>query len=85
MGVSGLKITGFEKQKIIWSLGILEKYLILNDDFLEFSLQRKIFSQKVLNDIMRNKSPSLDYCVKLLRRGPDGFTELIDTILMETK
>jgi hypothetical protein len=62
----------------------LEKCLILDDDILDLFLQRKIFSQRMLNDIMRNDSPSLDYCMKLLRRGPDAFTQFID-ILIETK
>ena len=56
-------MAGFEKQKIMQDLETLEKCLILDDDFQEFSLQRKTFSQRLLNDIMRNDSPSLDYCM----------------------
>ena len=33
---------------------------------------------------MRNNSPSLDYYMKLLRPGPDAFTQFID-ILKETR
>ena len=33
---------------------------------------------------MRNGSPSLHYCIKILRRGPDSSTQFID-ILIETK
>ena len=33
---------------------------------------------------MKNNSPSLDYCLKLLRRGPYTFTQFIN-ILIETK
>ena len=76
-------MTGFEKQKIIRNLVTLEKCLIL-DNFLVLSLQRKIFSKKMLNDVMKKESPSLDYCIKLLRLGPDIFTQFID-ILIETK
>ena len=54
-------MTGFDEQKIIRKIVNLEKCLILDDDFLELSLQRKIFSQRILNDIMRNESPSMDY------------------------
>ena len=38
----------------------------------------------MLNDIRRHDSPSLDSCIKLLNRGPDKFTQLID-ILIEAK
>ena len=37
----------------------LEKLLILNDDFLELSLQTKMFSQGMLKSIMKNESPSV--------------------------
>jgi hypothetical protein len=33
---------------------------------------------------MKTDSPSLDYCMKPLRRGPNTFTQFID-ILIETK
>jgi len=59
--VSGLKMTGIDEQKIIRKIVNLEKCLILDDDLLELSLQRKIFSQRMLNDLMRNESPSVDY------------------------
>ena len=71
-------------KKIVWNIVALEKDLILNDDFINLSLQRKIFSQRMLKDVMRNEPPSLDYCMKLLCRGPDAFTQFID-ILIETK
>ena len=61
---------GFEKERIMGNLVFMEKSLILDDDFLELSIQRKIFSQGILVDIMKSDSPSLDYCMKLLRRGP---------------
>ena len=60
------------------------KCLILDDDFQELSIQRKTFSQRMLNDIKRNDSPSLDYCIKHLRRDPDTFPQSIH-ILIETK
>ena len=74
----------FENQKILRNLVKLEKWLVLDDDFLELSLQRKIFSGERLNDIMGTDSPSLDYFMKLCRRGPQAFTQFID-ILIETK
>ena len=83
--MSDLKMTVFDNKKIIWNKVTLEKDLILNDDLLKLSLQRKkFFSQKMPTDIMRNESPSLDYCKKLLCRGPDAFTQFID-ILIERK
>ena len=60
----------------------LEKCLIL-DDFLELS-KGKYFSQRMIKYLMRNGSLSLNYCMKLLRHGPDTFTQFID-ILIETK
>ena len=75
---------GFENQKIIQNLVTLENCLILNDNFLELSLQRKIFSQRMFHDRMRNKSPSLGYSMKLLHRGPDTFIQFVD-ILIEIK
>jgi len=77
-------VAGFENQKIIWNLVTFEKSLILDDDFLEPSLQRKMFSQRMFSDIMRNTFPSLDYCIKLLPRGTDAFIQFID-ILIEIK
>ena len=74
----------FEKERIRSNLVIMEKHLILDDDFLELSLQRKIFSQGTLDNIMKTDSPPLDYCMKLLRRDSNAFTQFID-ILIETK
>ena len=75
---------GFEKQKILRNLVKLEKCLVLDDDFLELSLQRKIFSLEMLNSIMGTDSPSLDYCMKLMHCESNAFTQFID-ILIETK
>jgi hypothetical protein len=65
---------GFEKKTIMRNLVFMEKRLILDDDFLELSIQRKIFSQEMLVNIIKTDSPSLDYCMKLLRRCPKAFT-----------
>ena len=62
----------------------VDKCEILDDNFQVLSLQRKMFSQRTLNDIMGNDFTSLEYFVKLLRRGPDVFTQFI-AILIETK
>ena len=62
----------------------MEKCLILDGDFHELSVQQKIFSQGTLDNIMGNDSPPLDYCMKLLRRDSNAFTQFID-ILIETK
>ena len=84
MIVSRLKMIGFDKKKIIRNLVTLEKCLIIDDDVLELSLQRKISSQGMLNDTIKNDFPSLGYCMKLFRHGSDAFTQFID-ILIETK
>ena len=70
--MSGLKMIGFENQNYMKSS---EKCLILEDYFLELSLQRKIkiFSQRMLNNIMRYDSLPFDYFMELLRRGSCTF------------
>ena len=73
-----------EKERIMGNLVSMEKRLILDDDFLELSIQGKIFSRRMLIDIMKTDSPSLDYCMKLLRRGPTAFTQFMD-IFMTTQ
>jgi hypothetical protein len=65
----------FEKEKS-W-----KKRLILDDDFLELSVQRRIFSQGMFIDVMKTESPSLDYCMKLFCRGPKAFTQFIDILI----
>ena len=77
-------MAGFEKQKILRNLVKLEKWLILDDDFLELPVQRKILALEMLNDIIGTDSPSLDYNMKLCRRGPAAFTQFIH-ILIEKK
>ena len=47
----------FEKERIRSNLVFMEKHLILDDDFLELSLQRRIFSQATLGNIMKTDSP----------------------------
>jgi hypothetical protein len=64
----------FEKERVRSNLVIMEKHLILDDDFLELSLQRKIFSQETLHNIMKTDSPAMDYCMKFLRRDSNAFT-----------
>ena len=43
----------FEKERIMGNLVLMEKRLILDDNFIELSIQRKIFSQGMLVDIDR--------------------------------
>jgi hypothetical protein len=68
----------FEKERIMGNLVFMEKRLILDDDFLELSIQRKILSRGMIIDMMKTDSPSLDYSMKLLRRSPKAFTQFID-------
>ena len=74
-------MTGFENQNIIRNLVTLDKRLILDDDFIDLYLQRKIFSLGKLNFVKRSESPSLDYSMKLLCRGPGVFTQFIDILI----
>ena len=66
MRVSRLKMLGYEKQKIIRNLVTLKNFFTVDDDFQDLSLQRKIFSQRILNDIMKNDSLSLNYGMELV-------------------
>jgi len=66
------------------NLVILEKCGNLKDQFQKVSVQKKIFSQSILDDIMKDESPALTYCVMLMSRGPNAFTQFID-VLVEKK
>jgi hypothetical protein len=77
-------LPSIKQQKIIWNLVTLEKCLNPNAHFQELSVQSEFFFQRMLDDIMKDTSPSLYYCTKLMRRGPSAFTQFID-ILIETK
>ena len=72
---------GFMKHKIMQSLVILEKCLNLNDRFQKWSIQKKIFSQRMINDIIQHESPTLNYCMMLMSRGPNVFALFIDTLI----
>ena len=75
----------FEKERVRSNLVFMEKHLILDDDFPELSLQRRIFSrQGTLDNIMRSDSPPLDYCMKLLKYDSNAYSQFID-ILIETR
>ena len=50
---------------------------ILNDDFQELSLQRKKYSQRMLNNALRMDYSSLNFCMKLIRRGPEALLSLL--------
>ena len=71
----------FEKERIRSNLVITEKHLILDDDFLELSLRRRIFSQGTLDNIMKTDSPPLDYCMKLLKCDSNAYTQFIDILI----
>ena len=62
----------------------LVKCLTLNNNFQKLSVQKKIFSQRMLGDIMKDDSPCSDYCMRLRHRGPNAFAQFIG-ILIETK
>ena len=71
----------FEKERIRSNLVFMEKHLILDDDFLELSLQRRIFSQGTIDNIMKTYSPPLDYCMKLLKCDSNAYTQFIDILI----
>ena len=71
----------FEKERIRSNLVFMEKHLILDDDFLELSLQRRIFSQGTLDNIMKTDSPPLDYCMKLLKCDSNAYSQFIDILI----
>jgi hypothetical protein len=63
----------FEHQKILRDQVKLKKWLILDDEFLELSFERKIISREMLNGIMGTDFSSLDYCMKICRLGSQSF------------
>ena len=74
-------MNGFEKEKIMQNLVF---GTMLHDQFQKLSVQKEIFSQRRHENIMKDKTPPLDYCIMLMRHGPNAFTQFID-ILIETK
>ena len=54
-----------------------------NDQFKKLSVQKRNYL-RLLNDNMKDESSALDYCMMLMRHGPNTFTQFID-ILIETK
>ena len=70
-----MKMNKVEGQKIIRNLVTLEKYLILHDHFQRLSVQKRISTKRVIDLIMKNDSQSLDYCLRLMCRGPKAFSQ----------
>ena len=60
---------GFMKHKIMQNLVLLGKRLNLNDRFQKLSVQKKIFFQRILDDILKGESPAFNYCMMLISRG----------------
>ena len=83
MSVKNKKINEFQKQKIMRNLVTLDIRLNLNDQFQKLLVQKTIFSQRILDNIIKNESSSLNYCMVLLHYGQNAFTQLTD-ILIET-
>ncbi|XP_065557818.1 uncharacterized protein LOC136025759 [Artemia franciscana] len=73
-----------DKKKIKRNLVALEKKLKLDDQFQRLSVQKRMFSQEMMDDIMEEDSPTLHYCMKLMLRGPKAFSKFID-VLIETR
>ena len=67
-------MAGFEKQKITQNL------VNPNDHSKELSVQMKIFSQRMLDDIMKNDPPYLNYCLRLKCSGQIAFTQFIHVL-----
>ena len=49
--------------------------------FNELSLDRKIFTQRMINFIIKKNFSSLDYCMKLFCRCPDALTQFTDVLM----
>ena len=69
---------GFEKQKILQNFVRLKKYLNLNDQYQKLSVEKKMFSGRMLDNNMENDSPILDCCMRLLSCKPNTYTQFID-------
>ena len=72
------------KHKIMQNLAIVGKCLDVDDHLQKLSIQKKIFSQRMLDDIIKNKSSTLNYCMKLMCHDPNAFTQFTN-ILFEIK
>ena len=55
-----------DKQNIIGNLDTLEKWLILDDNFQKLSVQKTIFAKRMMNIMMKDESPSLECCPRLI-------------------
>ena len=71
-------------QKIILNLVTLEKWLVPDENFQRLSIQKRIFTKRIIDVIIKNVSQSSDYCLMLRCRCPKAFSLFID-ILIETK
>ena len=63
------------KHKIMGNLVIFEKCLILNHRLQKLFMKKKIFSQRMLDDIMIDESPTLNYCMVLMSHGQNVFPQ----------
>ena len=67
------------KYKIMRNVVTMEKCLNLNDHFQKLFEQKKIFSQRMLDDTMKDESLTLNYYMMLMGYGPSAFTQFTDT------
>ena len=63
---------------------IEEKCLHRNDRFSNLLVQKNIFSERMLDDNMEDESLALNYCIMLMSRSQNAFTQFIG-MLIETK
>ena len=74
-----------DRQKIKENLVTLEKWLILKDDFQRMSVQKTIFTQRLIDDTMKNESPGLAYCLRLVCRFPNALVNLLRNYSKQNK
>lgn len=70
-----------DQDTILRSLVDLTKLLDLNPRFLSLLQQKyKVFSQQMVEDILKNETPALELCFMLVKRGPNAYNNFVGAL-----
>nr|CAH0100029.1 unnamed protein product [Daphnia galeata] len=70
-----------DQNTILRSLVDLTKLLDLNDTFLSLLQQKfRVFSSEMIEDILKNDNPQLEFCFMLVKRGPNAFKNFVGAL-----
>ena len=65
--MSGIEMNKVDRQNITGNLDTLEKWLILDDNYQKLSVQKTIFTKRMVDIVIKNESPSLEYCRRIIK------------------